>query len=288
MCVSGWLPGAGGGDVSARAPVATPIEVSSKRSREPDPAAADSTRTSTRSGYRQRLTRGEDTIDRDAWSGSMPAANGVSPRIRIGRDKWLNLLWLLPIGFLLLILAVAVAQGLRHVPGVASFIARYPGTVVSESDGTSTGLPVWVDVTHFLNLFLMAFIIRSGIQILADHPRLYWTRHCTPGREWFPFQPPAPPATMWTAKQGSVTLPRHLGLPGVRHSIGLARWWHLGTDVLWLANGVVFYVLLISTGQWRRIVPTTWKVFPSAASVAIQYLSLHWPTENGWTAYNGL
>ena len=29
-------------------------------------------------------------------------------------------------------------------------------------------------------------------------------------------------------------------------------------------------------------------MFPSAASVLIQYLSLHWPTENGWTAYNSL
>jgi hypothetical protein len=68
----------------------------------------------------------------------------------------------------------------------------------------------------------------------------------------------------------------------------LARWWHLGTDMLWLVNGAIFYVLLFSTGQWRRIVPTTWKVFPSAASVLIQYFSLHWPTEHGWTAYNGL
>jgi sulfoxide reductase catalytic subunit YedY len=37
-----------------------------------------------------------------------------------------------------------------------------------------------------------------------------------------------------------VSLPKHLGLPGLRHSIGLARWWHLGMDVLWLLNGVVF------------------------------------------------
>jgi DMSO/TMAO reductase YedYZ molybdopterin-dependent catalytic subunit len=68
----------------------------------------------------------------------------------------------------------------------------------------------------------------------------------------------------------------------------LARWWHLGVDMLWLLNGAVYYVLLFSTGQWRRIVPTTWKVFPAAASVLIQYLSLRWPTENGWNAYNGL
>jgi DMSO/TMAO reductase YedYZ molybdopterin-dependent catalytic subunit len=36
------------------------------------------------------------------------------------------------------------------------------------------------------------------------------------------------------------------------------------------------------------VVPTTWAVFPSALSVLIQYLSLRWPTEHGWVAYNSL
>jgi thiosulfate reductase cytochrome b subunit len=237
-------------------------------------------------GYRARLSKGENVVDPEDWAGSLPAVYGTAPRIRIGRDRWLNLVWLLPLGYLVLLVAVAIAQGLRNMPAVQRFIARYPGTIVSPD--THPGVPWWVATQHFFNLFLMVFIIRAGIQILADHPRLYWTRHCTPGREWFRFQNPVPSDPLWTAKQDSVTLPPHLGLPGVRHSIGLARWWHLGSDVLWLVNGVVFYILLFSTGQWRRIVPTTWKVFPSAASVLIQYLSLHWPTENGWTAYNGL
>ena len=34
--------------------------------------------------------------------------------------------------------------------------------------------------------------------------------------------------------------------------------------------------------------PTSWDVFPNALSVLIQYLSLDWPAENGWVAYNGL
>ena len=84
------------------------------------------------------------------------------------------------------------------------------------------------------------------------------------GQRMVPFQESVPADPLWTAKQDSVTLPGQVGLPGLRHSIGLARWWHLGVDVLWLANGLVFYVLLFSTGQWRRIVPTTWQVFPSA------------------------
>ncbi len=116
----------------------------------------------------------------------------------------------------------------------------------------------------------MIFIIRSGVQTLTDHPRLYWTRHCTPGRDWFRIQKPVP-----------------VGLPGIRHSIGLARWWHLGVDALWLLNGVAFVVLLFATDRWQRLVPTSWDVFPNALSVLIQYLSLNWPTENGWVAYNG-
>jgi methionine sulfoxide reductase catalytic subunit len=97
-----------------------------------------------------------------------------------------------------------------------------------------------------------------------------------------------PPDPLWTAKQDSVALPKQLGLPGLRHSIGLARWWHLGSDVLWLVNGAVFYVLLFTSTHWRKIVPTSWDVFPTAVSVAIQYLSLDWPTENGWVSYNSL
>ncbi len=29
----------------------------------------------------------------------------------------------------------------------------------------------------------MILLIRSGLQILMDHPRLYWNLHCTPGTE---------------------------------------------------------------------------------------------------------
>jgi hypothetical protein len=32
-------------------------------------------------------------------------------------------------------------------------------------------------------MFFMYFIMRAGIQVLADHPRLYWNRDCTPGTE---------------------------------------------------------------------------------------------------------
>jgi thiosulfate reductase cytochrome b subunit len=236
--------------------------------------------------YRARLTRGKDAIDPEAWSRSLPVATGVVPRFRVGRSRWLNVLWLLPAGFVALIVAVAVAQHLRTIPAVEQFIARHPGTGYAVR--FDSPLPAWLRWQHFLNLFFLLFIIRAGLQIFADHPRLYWTRHSTPGREWFRAQNPVPSDPLWTAKQDSISLPRHVGLPGLRHSIGLARWWHLGMDTLWLANGIVFYVLLFASGEWHRLVPTSWDVFPDALSVLLQYLSLQWPADNAWAAYNGL
>jgi sulfoxide reductase catalytic subunit YedY len=238
--------------------------------------------------FRSQVTKGEDVVDPTTWAGSIPQVQGIAPRVRIGRSRWFNLLWLLPIGFVVLIVAVAAAKGLRNMASVERFIVRNPGTIETTTAKASPGLPIWVGVQHFFNLFLLIFIIRSGVQILSDHPRLYWTRHSTPGKDWFRIQKPVPTEPLWTAKQDSISLPPQVGLPGLRHSIGLARWWHLGTDSLWLLNGLVFYVLLFTTGQWRRVVPTTWAVFPNALSVLIQYLSLHWPTENGWVAYNSL
>ena len=238
-------------------------------------------------GFRDGLTMGEEAVDVRTWAGSIPSATGIAPRVRLGR-RWFNLLWLLPIGFALLVVGVAAAQGLRTLPSVQTFIAQHPGADLRAAHSASVGIPAWARWQHFFNLFFLLFILRSGLQILSDHPRLYWTRHSTPGRDWFRVQKTVPADPLWTAKQDSISLPAHVGLPGIRHSIGLARWWHLGVNTLWLLNGLVFYVLLFLTPQWRRLVPTSWSVFPDALSTALQYLSLNWPRENGWVTYNGL
>ena len=49
--------------------------------------------------------------------------------------------------------------------------------------------PAWMRITHYINLFFMILIIRSGLQILMAHPRLYWNIHCTPGTEWVRLTP---------------------------------------------------------------------------------------------------
>lgn len=216
----------------------------------------------------------------------MPPQRGIAPRIRIGR-RWFNTLWALPIGAAGLLCLIALAQSLRELPGIVAFIHAHPG-IAQSAPSVDSGFPWWLQLQHFLNMLFMLFIIRAGLQILADHPRLYWGRDCTPGSDWFRFQVPVPKGGLWTAKDDSVTLPKWLGIPGLRHTLGLARWWHFAINLLWLVNGVAFYALLFSTDQWRRLVPLTWEVFPAALSTAIQYASLNFPVDEGWTRYNGL
>ena len=229
------------------------------------------------------LSGADDRVLLNNW---LPPQVGVVPKIRIGR-RWINVLWALPLVFVLGVIGVAVAQALRELPAVQEFLVRYPGASPS-APAVAAGFPAWLRVQHFLNLLFMAFIIRAGIQVLADHPRLYWKRDCTPGTEWFRFQKAVPKGRIWTAKDDSVTLPGWLGIPGIRHSIGLARWWHFSFGLLWIINGIVVYALLFWTDQWLRLVPTTWEVFPNAASTALQYLSLTFPADESWTRYNSL
>jgi DMSO/TMAO reductase YedYZ molybdopterin-dependent catalytic subunit/thiosulfate reductase cytochrome b subunit len=216
----------------------------------------------------------------------MPPRWGVVPHIRIGR-RWFNTLWALPIGAAALLCLIALAQSLREMPGVVAFIEAHPG-IAQSAPSVDSGFPWWLQLQHFLNMLFMLFIIRAGLQILADHPRLYWGRDCTPGSDWFRFQVPVPKGRLWTAKDDSVTLPKWLGIPGLRHTLGLARWWHFAINLLWLVNGIAFYALLFSTDQWRRLVPLTWEVIPASLSTAIQYASLNFPVDEGWTRYNGL
>ena len=51
---------------------------------------------------------------------------------------------------------------------------------------------------------------------------------------------------------------------------------------------IIFVVLLFATGQWMRVVPTSWDVFPNALSAVLQYASLNRPVETGWVNYNSL
>jgi thiosulfate reductase cytochrome b subunit len=155
---------------------------------------------------------------------------------------------------------VLLAKWLRTLPGVQEFLAQYPGQAALPA-GAPVGLPAWLGWQHFLNAFFMLLIIRTGWQVrTAARPKAHWTRN----------------------NKGLI---RTKNPP---QKISLDLWLHLSLDALWVLNGIVFAVVLFATGQWMRIVPTGWDVFPNAISSALQYASLDWPTENGWVNYNAL
>jgi len=248
-----------------------------------DPPPSDAT-------LEAQLTKGIDFYDPHEFAGGIPQVMATLPQIRIGKRRFTTaqiLTVLVPLGVVAGLCMVAVAQQLRTYPEVQAFIQKYPGTG-SFSHPIESGFPWWLRYQHYLNLFLMLFMMRSGLQILADHPRLYLDGHCTPGRDWFRLRGPVPRNRVWTAKDDSVTLPKWLGLPGIRHSIGLARWWHFSLDTLWVLNGLIFYILLFSTDQWMRLIPVSWDIIPNAISTGIQYASLDFPPRSGWHQYNGL
>nr|HET6901306.1 hypothetical protein [Ktedonobacteraceae bacterium] len=57
----------------------------------------------------------------------------------------------------------------------------------------SLGFPIWLRVSHYINLLFIGLMIRSGIQILAAHPRLYFNENCKPGSQWMKFSSKKPP-----------------------------------------------------------------------------------------------
>jgi sulfoxide reductase catalytic subunit YedY len=133
-----------------------------------------------------QLSLADDRVRLSHWT---PPQCGVIPHVRVGK-WWFNVFWAIPLGAALLVVGIAIGQELRGIPAVERFIARYPGIVTSAPVDYS-GFPLWLRWQHFLNLFFMMFIIRAGIQILADHPRLYLKRDSTP--VWTVLQPSGGP-----------------------------------------------------------------------------------------------
>ena len=178
----------------------------------------------------------------------------VSPR------RWSRLAWIIPALLAAVALLVLAANGLRALPAVESFLISYPG-VGTRPAATPLGVPAWLAWQHGLNAFFILFVIRSGWQVrTTKRPSVFWTRT----------------NTGWLRSKN----------PPIRITLNL--WQHMVFDTLWTVNGLLFYVLLFATGQWLKIVPTSWDVLPNAVSAGLQYASLDWPTGSGWEYYNAL
>jgi methionine sulfoxide reductase catalytic subunit len=187
-----------------------------------------------------------------------------------------------------LLLLVATAYIQWGTVGL-SVMATSP-TTIPETAAEPYGFPAWLRITHYVNFLFLILLVRSGLQILMDHPRLYWNVHCTPGTDWLRLTPvEVPKDRVWTAKDDSRHLSPWIGLPGYRHTVGMARHWHFLSVLFWVGNGLVFVALLFCTEQWKRLVPTSWQIVPDAWAVFVHYATGHLPPEpNGFYQYNAL
>src|SRR5436190_2802237 len=120
----------------------------------------------------------------------------------------------------------------------------------------SLGFPICLRITHYINLLFIGLLIRSGIQILAAHPRLYWDDNCTPGKEWLRFTKKRVPTgkdVVYTSLDDEIPASPWLALPG-GENLGIGRHWHFFSVIFWVLNGVVYVVLLFTTGEWARLI----------------------------------
>ena len=196
---------------------------------------------------------------RTVWAGraarTRPARKPEPTRIgRFTRLEWAGIVIVGGAGLLFAAgMAVLAVRFLLSTEPLQAFLAAYPGEY-ELPEGAPVGIPPWLGWQHFFNTFLMVLIIRTGWQVRTEkRPSVFWS-------------------------------PRG----NARRKISLNLWLHQSLDILWITNGVIFIVLLFVTGQWMKLVPTSWAVFPNAISAALQYVSLDWPTENGWVNYNSL
>jgi len=180
--------------------------------------------------------------------------------------------------------------GLAWLQYLTGGLPNDPSLKLVDTPSDPIGFPWWLRLSHWVNFFFLITIIRSGLSILADHPRLYWNNGCSPGSEWLRFTPlQIPQNKVWTAKEDARYLSPILGLPGYRHTVGLARSWHFINVPFFLLNGVIFIILLFITDQWKRLVPTSWQIIPDAWNVFVHYATFNMPIEpNGFFQYNAL
>lgn len=151
------------------------------------------------------------------------------------------------------------------------------------------GFPHWIAVTHYINILFITLLMRSGIQILSDHPRLYLNDHCTPGTEWLRFtKKKIPMDRYYSSLEDAIHVSPWIALPGGRHTLGIGRIWHFLSVLFWVLNGLTYVTLLFVTGQWRRLIPTSWDIFPRAATEFKNYLSLQIPPLSDFHPYDAL
>ncbi|HET8708645.1 MAG TPA: molybdopterin-dependent oxidoreductase, partial [Candidatus Saccharimonadales bacterium] len=150
-------------------------------------------------------------------------------------------------------------------------------------------MPLVIVVTHFINLFAIILLIRSGLHILADHPFLYWTDHTRRDNYWLKFGKLKIPKNHVYQAHDEAEKIGHYALPGgEHHDFGNARNWHFTAATIWLASGAVYWGYMFATGAWRRLIPTSWSVFPDAWHDLLNYMHFQRPPVEAFQPYDPL
>jgi DMSO/TMAO reductase YedYZ molybdopterin-dependent catalytic subunit/thiosulfate reductase cytochrome b subunit len=139
--------------------------------------------------------------------------------------------------------------------------------------------PVFVIVTHWLNVLFLLLMARSGTEVLSAFPKLYWSDDCPPGREWARFSKKmygADSRRMWSGENEEESWSPVLALPG-KKNLGLGRHWHFGTVPFWVLTGAVYILLMVISGWWRYLVPTGWDLVPDSIKAVGTYLHFQLP-----------
>lgn len=139
------------------------------------------------------------------------------------------------------------------------------------------GFPLGVRLTHWFNLLFITLIVRSGLAILAAHPKLYWNIDAWPTSEWLDLlRRKVPKDRMWCSTEEERHWPSWLVLPG-EEGLGLGRYWHFFGASCWLIVGLCYLLVMFTSDQWRRLVPTSWEIFPCAGRAMLEYLKFGTP-----------
>ncbi|WP_182906394.1 molybdopterin-dependent oxidoreductase [Microbispora sp. H13382] len=139
------------------------------------------------------------------------------------------------------------------------------------------GFPAWLRVEHWINALFITLMVRSGIEILATHPKLYGRDDSRPGSEWARFtRKTMPKDKLYDTLDEEESYSPIISLPGHRN-LGMGRHWHFFVAIGWVLAGVTYVALLFATGQWRRYIPTSWGILPQAWHDLLTYLSFRLP-----------
>ena len=150
------------------------------------------------------------------------------------------------------------------------------------------GFPAWLRAAHWINVFFIGLLARSGIQILASYPRLFWNDDSTPGREWLKFTRRREPTDrLWTSLEDEQSVTPLIAQPG-GNNLGLGRHFHFFSVVFWVLSGVIYVLLLFLTGEWRRLIPTSWSIFPDALRTFAEYATFQLPPASAFRPYDPL